>query len=213
MNVKMMNYYGYAWFFETDESVVDVVVGFDLLNKVTMFKYFPVSCGISTLPGKIVSWTRPIFCYKDREDFKVLIKELEDAGRVEPSTSQWLNPVLLTRKKTGKLRFCLDLRRLNDLVDLDEFALPNITEVIRSLGNQSVFSVIDLKDGFWQVPLKEEDRSKTAFLDARNRLMQFTRMPQGFKNSPAIFQRGMHIILQDMIGSCCFCYLDDILVF
>ncbi|KRH94222.1 KRAB-A domain-containing protein [Pseudoloma neurophilia] len=213
LQVQMRNYYGFAWFFETDESIVNVVVGVDLLNKVTMYKYFPISCGIPTLPGKIVSWTRPIYSYKDREDFKVLIKELEEAGRIEPSKSPWLNPVLLTRKKTGKLRFCLDLRRLNDLVDLDEFVLPNITEVIRSLGNQKIFSIIDLKDGFWQVPLREEDRCKTAFLDARNRLMQFTKMPQGFKNFPAIFQRGMHIILQDMIGTCCFCCLDDILVF
>ncbi|KRH93912.1 DNA dependent reverse transcriptase, partial [Pseudoloma neurophilia] len=72
---------------------------------------------------------------------------------------------------------------------------------------------LDLKDGYYQVNFAKEDRMKTAFLDPKGRLMQFTKMPQGFKNSPAIFQRGMQIVLKDLLYEKCFCYLDDILVF
>ena len=64
-----------------------------------------------------------------------------------------------------------------------------------SLHGQKYFSVLDLQDGYFQVKLRPEDKEKTAFLDADNRLMQFTRMIQGFKNSPATFQRGMQIVL------------------
>ena len=105
------------------------------------------------------------------------------------------------------------MRRLNNDVLLDEYKIPNITELVRSLRNQAVFSKIDLVDGYFQVNLKQEDRKKTAFLDSNNRLLQFTRMPQGFKNSPAIFQRGMHQILSGLVNICCFVYIDGILIF
>ncbi|KAF7670561.1 Retrovirus-related Pol polyprotein from transposon opus, partial [Cucumispora dikerogammari] len=75
------------------------------------------------------------------------------------------------------------------------------------------FSVLDLKDGFWQVMLRKEDREKTAFLDSNNKLYQFKRMPRGLKNSPSFFQRGMCVVLDGLIGKTCFVYIDDILVF
>jgi hypothetical protein len=99
----------------------------------------------------------------------------------------WLNPVVLTRKKNGALRFCIDFRKLNDLVNLDEFEIPKIQEMIGTLREMRYFSSIDLKDGFFQVPIKKEHREKTAFHTGK-RLMQFTKMPQGFKNSPLFFK-------------------------
>ncbi|KRH92645.1 DNA dependent reverse transcriptase [Pseudoloma neurophilia] len=76
-----------------------------------------------------------------------------------------------------------------------------------------VFSLIDLKDGYFQVPLHSEDREKTTFLTPDNRLMQFKVMSQGYKNSPAIFQRGMRMVLERLIGKKCYNYLDDISIF
>ncbi|KAG0436316.1 Retrovirus-related Pol polyprotein from transposon opus [Dictyocoela muelleri] len=116
-------------------------------------------------------------------------------------------------KKNGTFRFTLDLTRLNDIVSLDSFNIPNIQEIIHSLNNKKIFSVLDLKDGLFQVPLRDEDKEKIAFLDTRNRLLQFRMMPQGFKNAPAIFQRGMFLVLDGLIGDKCFSYLDDILIF
>ncbi|KAG0437833.1 Retrovirus-related Pol polyprotein from transposon opus [Dictyocoela muelleri] len=85
--------------------------------------------------------------------------------------------------------------------------------MINSLNGYKYFTLLDMKDGFFQVPLCEADRDKTTFLDASYRLMRFTKMPQGYKNSPAIFQRGMSIILDGFIDKICLLYIDDILIF
>jgi hypothetical protein len=172
----------------------------------------PVECSINTGDSDPVSWNRPIRSWKDKKDFESLIKDLEERKIIESSKSNWLNPVVLTRKKNGELRFCVDFRRLNKLVKLDEFQIPKIDELIATLRGKSYFTTIDLKDGFFQVPIKEADKIKTAFYTG-SRLMQFTRMPQGFKNSPAIFQRMMSQIFSDLIGKKCLVYIDDILVF
>ena len=167
----------------------------------------------TTTPGKIVTWGRPIYSWKDRSDFRKLGEHFRRMGIIEPSKSLWLNPTTFARKKDGSLRFCLVFRRVNNIVELDEFELPNIQTTVRSLYGQKYFSVIDLKDGYFQVPLDEKDREKTAFLDADNKLMQFTKLIQGFKNSPEIFHRGMQIVLEGLIGTCCYVQLDGLLVF
>ena len=177
-----------------NDGLVGVIIGKNLVKQLYK-KEFPLKCAISTEPGKIVSWGRPIYNWQDKSDFRVLVSDFEKRGIVERSSSLWLNPVTLTRKKTGALRFCLDFRRVNNIVVLDEFDLPNINTIMSSLHGQKYFSVLDLQDGYFQVKLRPEDKEKTAFLDADNRLMQFTRMIQGFKNSPATFQRGMQIVL------------------
>lgn len=99
-----------------------------------------------------------------------------------------------------------------DLVKLEEFQIPKIGELFVYLRDMKYFTSIDLKDGFFQVPIKKEDKIKTA-LHTGTRLMQFTKMPQGYKNSPSIFQRILNIIFADVIGSKCLVYIDDILVF
>lgn len=129
------------------------------------------------------------------------------------SQSQWLYPVRLIRKKSGKLCFTLDLRKLNEIVDLDGFEIPNMNEMIRSLGEEKHFSIIDLQDGYFQVDLLESDRNKTTFMGSDNGLLRFTKMPQGFKNSPDVFQRGMTMVLEGLIGKVCLVYLDYILIF
>ncbi|KAG0440541.1 Retrovirus-related Pol polyprotein from transposon opus [Dictyocoela muelleri] len=196
-----------------ETGIIDVIVGKDLMDKFNNTKVFPIECRIDTKDNQIVSWSRPFKNFKDKEDLKKVISEYESRGIIAKSKSVWLNPIVLTRKKSGALRFTLDLRKVNNLVNLDQFTLPNIQEIIRSLKDMSYFSVIDLKDGYFQVNLSKKDREKTTFLDTNNRLMQFRKMPQGYKNSPAIFQRGMGMILEGMIGKICLSYIDDILVF
>ncbi|KAG0438439.1 Retrovirus-related Pol polyprotein from transposon gypsy [Dictyocoela muelleri] len=75
------------------------------------------------------------------------------------------------------------------------------------------FSILDLKDGYLQVPLHDDDKEKTTFLDHDNRLMMFSKMPQRFKKIPSIFQRGMSIILEGLIGFKCLIYIAVILIF
>lgn len=69
-----------------------------------------------------------------------------------------------------------------------------------------------MKDGFYHVNVKTEDKEITAFV-AGNKLFLFVKMPQGFKNSPDIFQRAMKLMFEGLIGKCCLIYIDDILVF
>ena len=119
---------------------------------------------------------------------------------------------MLRRKKYQKLRFCVDFRRLNALVELDGFALPKIPEMISLLGRYRWFTTIDLKDGFFQIPIRKGDREKTTF-STGTRLMRFTRMPQGYKNSPGVFQRAMTLVLQGLLEKACVVYIDDILIY
>ena len=200
-----------AWFWIIDKGVVNLIFSHELIKKLKT-KKFPIECTIPVNNSKIISITRPFKSFKEKQEFMKLIEKMENKGHLESSTSNWLNPTRLTYKDSGELRFTLDLRELNKLVDLDEFSIPNMAELLRTLHDMSIFSKIDLKDGYFQVPLKKEDREKTTFLTPDNRV-QFTVMPQGFKNSPAIFSRGMSVVLEGLIGRSCIVYLDDILIY
>lgn len=94
----------------------------------------------------------------------------------------------------------------------DEFEIPKIAELISQLRDMKYFSVIDLKDGFFHINIRPQDKEKTTFYTG-SRLMQFVKMPQGYKNSPAIFQRAINLMFSEIIGKKCLIYIDDILVF
>lgn len=91
---------------------------------------------IDTENATPVSWSRPIRSREQQRKLEELVNDLEGKGIVEPSESMWLNPVVLVEKKTGGMRFCIDLRRLNALVKLDEYNLPNIQNLLATLGNK-----------------------------------------------------------------------------
>jgi hypothetical protein len=75
------------------------------------------------------------------------------AGVVERSDSEYCTPVVLVKKKDGTVRFCADYRRLNALTKDEAAPLPRIQEVLRDFGNGQVFSSLDLKSGYWQIPM------------------------------------------------------------
>lgn len=124
----------------------------------------------------------------------------------------WHNPVVLGRKKIGKLRFCVDFRRLNECVDLDGFKIPKISELLSILRDQKYFTILDLTDAYFQIDIETNDKEKTTF-STGEALYQFTKMPQGFKNSPGIFQKEITLILRDLTPSKCIAYVDDIMIF
>ncbi|KAG0436935.1 Retrovirus-related Pol polyprotein from transposon 17.6 [Dictyocoela muelleri] len=200
-------------FFLLENSIANVIIGKKLIDNLMSNSKFPIECPIYTKNNSIISWSRPIRDFKKRNAFQKLVDELEHKGVIEKSKSLWCHPVVVVAKKDGNYRFTMDLTRLNEIVEPDGFNIQNIQEIIYNLNDKSIFSVLDLKDGFFKVPLRCEDREKISFLDTRNRLFQFKTMPQGFKNSPAIFQRGMFLVLDELIGDICYSYLDDILIF
>jgi hypothetical protein len=141
------------------------------------------------------------------------INEMLAAGVIERSESEYCSPVVLVKKKDGTVRFCTDYRRLNALTKDEAAPLPRIQEVLRDFGTAQVFSSIDLKSGYWQIPMDPASKHLTAFATPDGATYQYRVMPFGLKNAPATFQKLMTCVLSGLLGKCAHVYLDDIIVF
>ena len=104
------------------------------------------------------------------------LKELLDAGVVEESTSEWSSPIVVVKKKDGTNRICVDYQKLNATSKFDAYPMPRIDEMLDAVGQSEYLTTLDLTKGYWQVPMKEEDKTKTAFSSPLG-LLQFTVMP------------------------------------
>ena len=135
-----------------------------------------------------------------------------ELGVIEPANGPWSSPMVLIKKKDGSVRFCVDYRRLNDVTVKDVYPLPRIDDVLDRLGGAKFFTTLDLYKGYWQVPMAEADRPKTAFVTPDG-LFQFKRMSFGLCNAPASFQRMMDTILGPLKWKICLVYMDDILIY
>ena len=141
------------------------------------------------------------------------LKQMLSAGVIRESHSPWAANIVPVRKKDGKLRMCIDYRQLNKRTIKDAYALPRIDDILDILNGKKWFSVIDLKAGYWQVDVAEEDRGYTAFSVGPFGLYECCRLPFGLSNSPATFQRLMQEVLGDLNMQCSTVYLDDIIIF
>ena len=150
--------------------------------------------------------------YAYRDEAEQQIQEMLANGIITPSVSPWSSPIVLVRKKNGDLRFCVDYRKLNQITVNDSHPLPLISDLLDSVKDAKYFSLLDLRSGYWQIPVAQEDRAKTAFV-TQNGLYEFTRMPFGLKTAPATFQRAIEVILAGLTFEICLCYLDDVIVF
>lgn len=92
-----------------------------------------------------------------------MVKTMLQQGVIEPARSPWSSPVTLVKKKDGSTRFCVDYRRLNEVTKKDSFPLPRTDDILDALAGCTWFSTLDLKSGYWQVPVHPGDREKTAF--------------------------------------------------
>ena len=141
------------------------------------------------------------------------LKEMVEIGAIRKSQSPWASAVVLVRKKTGELRFCIDLRKINSRTIKDAQTLPRIDDSLDSLNGAVIFTSLDLKSGYWQVEMDEDSIPYTAFTVGPLGFYECLRMPFGLTNAPATFQRLMENCLGDLHLNWCIIYLDDIIVY
>ena len=141
------------------------------------------------------------------------VQQMLTSGVIRPSNSPWASPVVMVKKKDGSLRFCIDFRQLNAATIKDAHPLPRIDDLLDALHGARWFSTLDLKSGYWQVPIQERDKEKTAFRTSSGQLFEFNQVPFGLCNAPATFSRLMNSVLAGLHWETCLFYLDDIIVF
>ena len=132
------------------------------------------------------------------EEVREHIRDMLDANVIRPSTSPYASPIVLVRKKDGKLRFCVDYRKLNSKTVKDSHALPTIDGTLDCLVGAKCFSSLDLKSGYWQMDVEENDKPKTAFTVGPLGFSEWNFMAFRLVNAPATFQRVMQAAMGDL---------------
>ncbi|KAM1958501.1 hypothetical protein ACFX15_003880 [Malus domestica] len=168
---------------------------------------------IDLLPGtNPISLTPYRMAPAELRELKVQLQVLVDKGFIQPSTSPWGALVLFVRKKDGTLRLCIDYRQLNRVTIKNRYPLPRIDDLFDQLRGVCVFSKIDLRSGYYQLKIKNEDVPKTAFR-TRYGHYEFLMMPFGLTNTPAAFMDLMNRVFQPYLDKFVIVFIDDILVY
>ena len=141
------------------------------------------------------------------------VQQMLSSNVIRPSNSPWASPVVMVRKKDSSLRFCVDFRQLNAATVKDAHPLPRIDDLLDALHGAKWFSTLDLKSRYWQVPITEQDKDKTAFRTSSGQLFEFNQVPFGLCNVPATFSHLMDRVLAGLHWETCLFYLDDMIVF
>ncbi|KAL4027100.1 hypothetical protein IC575_015560 [Cucumis melo] len=146
------------------------------------------------------------------KELKVQLQELLDKGFIRPSVSPWGAPVLFVKKKDGSMRLCIDYRELNKVTVKNRYPLPRIDDLFDQLQGATVFSKIDLRSGYHQLRIKEEDIPKTAFR-SRYGHYEFIVMSFGLTNAPAVFMDLMNRVFREFLDTFVIVFIDDILIY
>nr|GFC01712.1 putative reverse transcriptase domain, ribonuclease H-like domain, aspartic peptidase domain protein [Tanacetum cinerariifolium] len=140
------------------------------------------------------------------------LKELSEKGFIRPSSSPWGAPVLFVTKKDGSFRMCIDYQELNKLTIKNKYPLPRIDDLFDQLQGSSVYSKIDLRSGYHQLHIREEDILITAFR-TRYGHYEFQVMPFGLTNAHAVFMDLMNCVCKPYLDKFVIVFIDDILIY
>ena len=164
---------------------------------------------IDTGDAKPVARRMHRFSPEQHEEADRQVAELLERGLIEESNSEWATSMVLVKKKDGGWRAAIDYRGLNAVTVPDEFPVPRIDVTLDGLQGAKVFSLLDIRSGYWQLPLRESDQKKTAFRTRRG-LYHWKVMPFGVRNGTASFQRMMAAVIQGVRGVAV--YVDDVII-
>ncbi|GJT49608.1 putative reverse transcriptase domain-containing protein [Tanacetum coccineum] len=140
------------------------------------------------------------------------LQELSDKGFIRPSSSPWGAPVLFVKKKDGSFRMCIDYRELNKLIVKNRYPLPRIDDLFDQLQGSNIYLKIDLRLGYHQLRLREQDIPKMAFR-TRYGHYEFQVMPFGLTNEPAVFMDLMNQVCKPYLDKFVIVFIDDILIY
>nr|CAD39388.2 OSJNBb0016B03.9 [Oryza sativa Japonica Group] len=168
---------------------------------------------IDLAPGTTPLYKRPYrMAANELAEVKKQLEELKEKGYIRPSTSPWGAPVIFVEKKDKTKRMCVDYRALNEVTIKNKYPLPRIDDLFDQLKGATVFSKIDLRSGYHQLRIREEDIPKTAFT-TRYGLYEFTVMSFGLTNAPAFFMNLMNKVFMEYLDKFVVVFIDDILIY
>ncbi|GJZ86609.1 putative reverse transcriptase domain-containing protein [Tanacetum coccineum] len=168
---------------------------------------------IELIPGAVPIAKSPYrLASSELEELLGQLKELQDKGFIRPSLSPWGAPVLFVIKKDGSFRMCIDYRELNKLTVKNRYPLPRIDDLFDQLQGSQFFSKIDLRSGYHQLRVPENDIPKTTFR-TRNGHFEFTVIPFGLTNAPAVFMDLMNRVCRPYLDKFVIVFINDILIY
>ncbi|KAJ9536301.1 hypothetical protein OSB04_un000510 [Centaurea solstitialis] len=148
----------------------------------------------------------------EMKELKEQLEDLLSRGFIRPSVSPWGAPVLFVKKKDGSMRLCINYRELNRVTIRNKYPLPRIDDLFDQLQGAKYFSKIDLRSGYHQLRIRDQDIPKTAFR-TRYGHYEFIVMPFGLTNAPAVFMDLMNRTFKDHLDEFIIVFIDDILVY
>ncbi|GJW77951.1 putative reverse transcriptase domain-containing protein [Tanacetum coccineum] len=158
-----------------------------------------IEFGIELIPGaEPISKAPYRMAPVELKELKEQLQEMLENGFIRPSVSPWGAPVLFVKKKDGSMRLCIDYRELNRITIRNRYPLPRIDDLFDQLQGAKYFSKIDLRSGYHQLRVREQDISKTAFR-TRYGHYEFLVMPFGLTNAPAVFMDLMNRIFHEYL--------------
>jgi hypothetical protein len=168
---------------------------------------------IELMPGAGPVAKSPYWMSSDElDELKKQLKKLLAQGFVRPSASPWGSPVLFVEKKDGTKRMCIDYRTLNSMTIKNKYPLPRIEDLLDRLKKAKFFSKIDLRSGYHQMKIREQDIPKTAFT-TRYGLYEFMVVSFGLTNAPAYFMNLMNKVFMEELDRFVVVFIDDILIY